>query len=180
MARISKSWGRGVMAVLAALAVAGLLNGCGGGGDDDCEVTGDFGDVYFTPSVPVTGTVAQDALTYKLNQRNTWTPQARGMTAACLRGIKVELRSAAEPLPAGFTIDAATGAIDSGVMTRHVEGQCNRRINDISTELGPDSVGRVCPAGYTITDRRYVVLVTSDRFNNNTRIPTPLIFRPAQ
>ncbi|RZI62676.1 MAG: hypothetical protein EOP37_01600 [Rubrivivax sp.] len=178
MARNSKSWGRGVMAVLAALAVAALLNGCGGGGDD-CEVTGERADVYFTPSIPVTDTVAQDALTYSLNQRNTWTPQPRGMTAACLTGVKVELRDNDAPLPAGFTIDAATGAINSGVMTRHVEGRCERKVGN-ATESGPMSTGRVCPEGYTLRDQRYVVLVTSDRFNNNTRVPTALVFRPAQ
>jgi hypothetical protein len=42
---------------------------------------------------------------------------------------------------------------------------------------GPKSVNRVCPAGYTLRDDTYVVIVTSDR-NQTTRIPTAVMFRP--
>jgi hypothetical protein len=175
---VSRSKSRGCIAV-AAMALFALLSSCGGGGGNDCEITGDHPDVYFTPSVPVTGNVAQDALTYRLSQRNTWTVQPRRMTQACLQGLKVELRDPQFPLPAGFTLDEKTGTIDSGLMTRHMEGSCTRVVNS-STESGPDSVNRVCPTGYTLQDHYYVVVVTSDRFNQTTRIPTALIFRPVQ
>ncbi|WP_377153961.1 hypothetical protein ACFJIX_19565 [Roseateles sp. UC29_93] len=182
MARISKSWGRGVMAVLAALAVAGLLNGCGGGGDDDCEVTGERADVYFTPSVPLTGQVAQDALTYKLNQRNTWTLQARGMTQACLKGLKVEVRDPQFGLPAGFTLNETTGTIESPVMTRPIEGTCFLNVtnaNGTTTQHSAASINRVCPADYKLMERVTAVIVTSDRYNQSTRVVTAVAFQPA-
>ncbi|WP_431287006.1 hypothetical protein [Roseateles chitinivorans] len=181
MARNSKSWGRGVMAVLAALAVAALLNGCGGGGDD-CEVTGEHPNVYFTPSVPLTGQVAQDALTYKLNQRNTWTLQARGMSQACLTGLKVEIRDPQFGLPAGFTLNATTGTIESPVMTRHIEGTCFRNdtaANGTTTQYSVDSINRVCPAGYKLMEDTTALIVTSDHYNRSTRVVTAVAFQPA-
>ena len=164
---------------VAAAVMCSLLNGCGGGGGgDDCQVTGPRAEVYFTPSVPVTGSVAQDALTYKLNQRNTWTLQPRGMTQACLQGLKVQLRNPEFPLPAGFTLDEKTGTIDSGVMTRPLEGDCNRKV-DTTTYSGPRSVNRVCPSGYTLDDDSFVLVVTSDRYNQAERLPMAVIFQPA-
>ena len=179
MVRSSKSWGRGVMAVLAALAVAGLLNACGGGGDD-CKITGERPDVVYTPSIRVTNTYASDALTYRLNQPTTWTLQPRGMTQACLSGLKVRLETPTYPLPAGFKLDAATGTIDAGVMTRHVEGPC-QLIGGQINDTGPKSVNRVCPAGYAVGDERYVLMVTSDHYNiGASPIPMALVFRPAE
>lgn len=166
--------------VLVAVAASALLNGCGGGGGDDCEITSQDYGVFWTPSIPVTGTVAPDALTYKLNQRNTWTMQTRGLSAACMRGLKVQLRDPVnEPLPVGFTLDASTGTIDSGLMTRHIEGTCAKTVGSTTT-LGGSSVNRICPAEYTLSDARYVVVVTSDRYNTGTPIPRALVFRPAQ
>lgn len=169
--------GRGLVIVMG---LCGLLNGCGGGGGSggDCQVTGSRADVVYTPSVPITGLAATDALTYRLNQRNTWSLQPRGMTAACLQGLNVRLRDAQFPLPAGFTLDAKTGTIDGGVMTKPLEGQCVKTVNG-TTESGAMSVNRVCAAGYTLQDEVYALIVTSDHFNQTTLVPTAVIFQPA-
>jgi hypothetical protein len=157
----------------AASVLCGLvLSGCGGGGGgSSCEQTGTV-DFIYSPAVR-TNNNTQDALTYRLGQTNTWTLQARGVTQECLTGLNVRVPAGRDPLPAGFTLEASTGTIRTGVMTSDVEGYC-------SNSPSQPSVNRTCPAGAHYSDVLYVLQVTSDRVNNSaTPVTTAITFQPA-
>lgn len=154
-----------------AVVLTGLaLSSCGGGGDS-CEQTGAVEFVY-TPAVRTNG---DDALTYRLGQANKWTLQLRGVSSACLAGLNVSVPNGRPALPAGFTLDAGTGEIRTGVLSTHVEGRCQNS----GTIIGP-SVNRSCGAGLTFHDERYVLVIKTNTVNNETLVNTPITFQPAQ
>ena len=157
--------------LLAAVFVGLVLSACGGGGSSQCEQTGTVEFVY-TPAVR---TNSEDALTYRLGQTNTWTLQLRGVSSACLAGLNVSIPSGRPALPAGFSLDASTGEIRTGVLNTPVEGVCQNG----GTIVGP-SVNRSCGAGLSFHDTRYVVLIKTNTVNNDSLINTPITFQPAQ
>jgi hypothetical protein len=157
-----------VMGVLCAVA----LSGCGGGGGgSSCEQTGTV-DFVYSPAVR-TNNGTQDALTYRLGQTNTWTLQVRGVSQGCLSGLNVRVPAGQPALPDGVTLDASTGTIRTGVMTRPIEGYC-------AGSPSQSSINRTCPAGEPYSDVRYVLEVTSDHVNKTgTPVPTVITFQPA-
>jgi hypothetical protein len=148
-----------------------VLSGCGGGGGSSCEQTGTV-EFLYSPAVR-TNNNTQDALTYRLQQANTWTLQVRGVTQECLAGLNVRVPAGRDPLPAGVTLDANTGTIRTGVLTSNIEGYC-------SNSPSQPSVNRTCPAGAPYSDINYVLQISSDRINNTaTPINTVITFQPA-
>ncbi|MBI3347686.1 MAG: hypothetical protein HY020_10810 [Burkholderiales bacterium] len=127
----------------------------------------------YTPAVRTNGI---DALTYRLGQTNTWTLQLRGVSSACLAGLNVSIPSGRPALPAGFSLDAATGEIRTGLLNAAVEGNCQ---DGGGTIFGP-SVNRACRAGLTFNDERYVVVIKTNLVNNDSLVNTPITFQPAQ
>ncbi len=114
-------------------------------------------------------------LGYRLGQANSWTLEIKGVNSACLAGLNVVARSATEDVPAGFTLDKATGKISTGVMSGHVEGMCVQSGGLVTGS----SVNRMCPTGQTLSDRRTVLIVSSNHINTTAvKINTPLSFEP--
>ncbi|KQV60059.1 hypothetical protein ASC95_00845 [Pelomonas sp. Root1217] len=160
--------GRLLTAVFVGLVLAAC--GGGGGGGSGCEQTGTVEFVY-TPAVRTDG---DDALTYRLGQANTWTLQLRGVSSACLAGLNVSVPSGRPALPTGFSLDAGTGEIRTGVLNNHVEGYCH-----VNGSISGPSVNRKCGAGLTFQDERYVLVIKTNTVNNTSLINTPITFQPA-
>ncbi|MDH0866200.1 hypothetical protein [Mitsuaria sp. GD03876] len=155
-----------------------LLNGCGGGGSDDCDLGNGWGFSYSPSEVANPGFV----LTYKQGVANRWTLNANAMNAACTRGLKVTMRpnNAELPggagLPNGITLNAGTGEFSSPVLTAPIEGICQTPTGGIEGL----SKNRVCPAGQVLTDRRFVIDIQTDVINTGANpVPTLIYFRPA-
>ena len=148
-----------------------LLAGCGGGGGS-CEQVGAVEFVY-TPSRP---TQLGQALTYQLGRENAWSLQVRGVSSECLKGLHASVPAGRPALPAGVSLDASTGQIRTGVLNSAIEGQC---LTSTGTIVGP-SANRRCSSGQVYEDVRYVLLITTDSVNNQSQVPTPVTFEPAQ
>jgi hypothetical protein len=153
------------VAKILGLGLCVALSSCVGGGEG-CTQTGPVEMVY---SPAVAGTFGQ-ALTYELGKPNTWTLQVRGVSSECLGGLNVTVVPDRPALPASVHLDPATGTLSTGVLAAPIEGYCNGS-ND-------PSINRSCPAGTQFHDQLYVLLVTSDLVNKETKVPTVITFQP--
>jgi len=144
-----------------------LLVACGGDANDACIGTPGVDPVTYEPGVSNNAGYSQ--LFYTRGADQTWNLTFHGTTPACSTRLAVR---AVTPLPAGYTLDTATGAIRRDRAATGQSGFCTE-----AGQVTSDWSDGICPVGKTPVVNGYSVEINRA---NDAPYTLGVSFAPAQ